>query len=274
MITVVVPLYNKGEYVAKTIDSILSQDLSNWECVIVDDGSTDNSADIVKSYSDKRIRYVYKKNGGVSSARNYGVSVANGSWILFLDADDTLSEKCLSDFENAIKRYEDSNLISANFYITNNYKKQIVGSSEIGYIKNPLKSLFLDKLYMRPGAFIIKKEMAELNPYSEKYSRYEDFEVQIRYCNSCHIAHFSCSVMNYVQEATEYSKRSSNPNKDFLGHLKLRQGNVWENMIILNCMYIALRNYSVIDNTSIRAYVKYLPAIFFIKILKALCQLI
>lgn len=90
MISIIIPLYNKEHYILDTINSVFCQTNKDWECVIVDDGSTDRGPELVKNIHDSRIKYLKKKNGGVSSARNFGVSKAMGEWILYLDADDTL----------------------------------------------------------------------------------------------------------------------------------------------------------------------------------------
>jgi len=86
-VSAVIPAYNAGKFLAETIESVLAQTYRNIECIVVNDGSTDNTAEIAKSFSDK-IRYFEKPNGGVSSARNFGIAEARGELIAFLDADD------------------------------------------------------------------------------------------------------------------------------------------------------------------------------------------
>lgn len=88
MISVVIPLYNKEGQIKKTIDSVLEQSFQNFEIIIINDGSTDKSVDVVQTFTDSRIRLFYQKNQGVSVARNRGVEVAQFDYIAFLDADD------------------------------------------------------------------------------------------------------------------------------------------------------------------------------------------
>ena len=90
MISVIIPLYNASRFIAETLASVQSQTYSDWECIVVDDGSTDNSAAIVKNIavSDERIKYVYQENAGPSAARNHGLQLAKGEYVQFLDADD------------------------------------------------------------------------------------------------------------------------------------------------------------------------------------------
>lgn len=89
MISVIIPIYNKQRFIGRCIESVLSQTYTDWELLLIDDGSTDASAERIQSYlADQRIRYIYKENGGVSSARNRGIKEAKGEWIIYIDADD------------------------------------------------------------------------------------------------------------------------------------------------------------------------------------------
>ena len=87
LISVVIPNYNYGRYLSQAIDSVLAQSYSNMEIVVVDDGSTDNSEEVLRSYED-RVRWFRQENEGVSTARNFGVEKSHGALIAFLDADD------------------------------------------------------------------------------------------------------------------------------------------------------------------------------------------
>lgn len=88
LVSIVTPCYNGAKYIAETIESVLSQTYQNWEMIIVDDGSRDNSAEIVNRFTDSRIIYVYQDNAGSAAARNNGIRRADGQYIALLDADD------------------------------------------------------------------------------------------------------------------------------------------------------------------------------------------
>lgn len=96
-IAVIVPCYNQGKYLSDALDSLLAQTFVDWECIVVDDGSTDNSAAVAKTYvaKDSRIRYVYQKNAGPSAARNKGVALTSAPLIFFLDGDDIILPELL-----------------------------------------------------------------------------------------------------------------------------------------------------------------------------------
>jgi teichuronic acid biosynthesis glycosyltransferase TuaG len=96
LVSVIMPAYNAGRFISQAIDSVLNQSYHNWELLIVNDGSSDNTTEIVKRYSDKRIQFREQKNRGVSSARNSGLRQMTGSFYCFLDADDVLPPDSLS----------------------------------------------------------------------------------------------------------------------------------------------------------------------------------
>ena len=103
--SVIIPLYNKEHYICKTVESVLKQSFIDYELIIVNDGSTDNSLEVVSNILDNRIRLINKINGGVSSARNKGINIANGQYICFLDADDTWNINYLCEMHRLINKY-------------------------------------------------------------------------------------------------------------------------------------------------------------------------
>lgn len=105
-VSIIVPCYNQAQYLDECLQSVLEQTYHDWECIIVDDSSPDNTEEIAKKWleKDSRFKYLKKENGGVSSARNFGIEKANGTWILPLDGDDKIGTEYLSlaakHFEN------------------------------------------------------------------------------------------------------------------------------------------------------------------------------
>lgn len=115
MFSIIIPLYNKAKSIANTINSILSQTYQEYEIIVVDDGSTDNSADVVKTISDKRIRLIQKENGGVCSARNYGIRAAKYDYIALLDADDLWDTLYLEEQVKLINEFPKAAMWGINF---------------------------------------------------------------------------------------------------------------------------------------------------------------
>ncbi|MBD1420245.1 glycosyltransferase family 2 protein [Sphingobacterium chuzhouense] len=100
--SIIIPCYNQANFLGDTLASVLKQSFKNWECLIIDDGSPDNTAEIAKEWekNDCRFKLYQKENGGLSSARNHGLSKAKGEYIQFLDADDCLNESKLTKCYN------------------------------------------------------------------------------------------------------------------------------------------------------------------------------
>ena len=98
-LSIVVPVYNVEKYIVRCISSLISQDYDDYEIIIVNDGTPDNSIEVLTSkISDERITIIHQENGGLSSARNVGMHHANGEYIWFVDSDDWVEKNCLSGF--------------------------------------------------------------------------------------------------------------------------------------------------------------------------------
>lgn len=124
LFSIIVPVYNADKYLDQMIQSVLSQSYTNWELILIDDGSNDNSLEICTNYckNDNRIKVFHKKNTGVSDSRNIGINKSLGKWIVFLDADDWLEYDFLQSFYQSYMENE-SDLIIANFYWSKNSRK-------------------------------------------------------------------------------------------------------------------------------------------------------
>lgn len=117
MFSVVIPLYNKEDCVLKTLNSVLCQTYHDFEIIMVDDGSTDNSLITVSSINDDRMRVFSKPNGGPSSARNFGIKESKGDYIAFIDADDLWSPDFLFEMKRLISDYPDADIYGFNYGI-------------------------------------------------------------------------------------------------------------------------------------------------------------
>lgn len=157
-ISVIVPVYNVEKYLPRCIDSILAQTFTNFELLLIDDGSKDRSGEICEEYAkkDPRIRVFHKENGGVSSARNLGLDNAKGEWICFADSDDKVSDDYLKHMTNAIN--------DEVMLIISNYRKE---KDSICAVKL-FDAILHDKDIVR--YFITNKVFALSAPYSKLYN--------------------------------------------------------------------------------------------------------
>lgn len=115
MFSVIIPLYNKEKYISNTINSVLNQSFPDFELIIVNDGSTDNSLAEIEKFTDNRIKLVSQTNSGESSARNHGISNAKYEYIAFLDADDLWSVDYLKSINEIINKFPECGVFSTNY---------------------------------------------------------------------------------------------------------------------------------------------------------------
>lgn len=255
MISIIIPLYNKSHCINRTIDSVLSQSFRDFELVIIDDGSTDGSSEKIKTYLwDGRIKYYYKKNGGVSSARNYGVYLSSGEWIVFLDADDIMLENCLLELLNLVKTY---NVMvgTANLYREENKNKYLYSVSGNKHIvTDAFKECVLRRIILRTGNTIMHRDVVEAHPYRTDLSRYEDLESMINVMKEYEIAYTPVPVMIYTSDNAGLSINESNFSRDFISCLPENYDSYWEGVLYAQLYDQGLKFYS---NRKVQLRVKY-----------------
>ena len=129
LVSVIIPVYNAERYLNECIQSVLNNTYSNFELLCIDDGSTDKSLEILKKFAclDSRIKIITKKNGGVSSARNIGLHNCHGDYVMFLDADDYLTQDCIETLIDELKK-NNADIVSAR--AVNQLKNNLQNSSE------------------------------------------------------------------------------------------------------------------------------------------------
>ena len=114
--SIIIPLYNKERYVENAIKSILKQTITDYEIIIVNDGSTDSSKEIISKYVSDKIRIIdHQKNKGLSAARNTGIKNATSDYVTFLDADDLWKPNFLQTIKNLISSYPEAHIFATNY---------------------------------------------------------------------------------------------------------------------------------------------------------------
>jgi len=186
MISIIIPLYNKGKLIERSINSVLSQDYRDFEILVIDDGSTDNSASFVAAFSDPRVRYIYKENGGVSSARNRGMLEANGEWIYFLDADDEMHPGALAIYHQLIQKYPNHQLFTTNQdsrYSSNGklLRMRLRLGNTLHSSSNSILGFWLRLYSFCPGTMLFKKDLIkETGLFDERKTFFEDLDFSLR----------------------------------------------------------------------------------------------
>ncbi len=149
LLSVIVPCYNQEKYLAETLSSVLNQQYNNWECLIIDDGSTDTSSEIAKKFTieDNRFKLFVTENQGVANARNFGIHNSQGEFILPLDGDDLIGNNYLTDAINAFKGNPNLKVVYS--------KVELIGSQNGIWNLEPfnLKNLLRSNMIFCSGVF-------------------------------------------------------------------------------------------------------------------------
>ena len=185
--SVVVPLYNKADYISDCLKSALNQSFKDFEIVIVNDGSTDTSVSIVERFASDKIKLIHQKNSGASKARNNGVSFANGTYIAFLDADDIWKPNHLEALKESTDRYPNAGLYANNYSIkhSNNHvapaKLNIDGFKQQPFkLDNFFKASLQDTVVWTSAAAMKKDKFIDYGMFNPIYLSSQDLDLWIR----------------------------------------------------------------------------------------------
>ena len=147
MFSVVIPLYNKANNIEITLTSLLNQDFTEFEIIIVNDGSTDDGVEVINRFTnDKRINIIHQENKGASAARNKGVSAAKYDYIAFIDGDDEWTPNYLSEIKKAIELFPDAAMFCTAGLVRYDHEKETSRAKEkyLNRIVCGITSLFTD----------------------------------------------------------------------------------------------------------------------------------
>ncbi|MBC8259676.1 MAG: glycosyltransferase [SAR324 cluster bacterium] len=181
-VTVILPCWNRAAWLEKSIDSVLAQTFSDYELIVVDDASTDSTAEILDRYSGKISRIVFAENRGVSAARNAGITKSDCGWVAFLDSDDLWHpQKLQKQIEQTKARSEYPLHFTDEIWIRNgirvNPKKK--HQKKEGWIFQPSLALCL----MAPSTVLLRRELLEVHGlFDEQLPVCEDYDLWLRLC--------------------------------------------------------------------------------------------
>ncbi|WP_308992653.1 glycosyltransferase family A protein [Mariniflexile litorale] len=176
LVSIIVPCYNQAHYLSEALQSVLEQTYINWECIIVNDGSPDNTEHIAKQWLEKdaRFKYVYQENGGLPSARNFGIKKSLGVLILPLDADDILHPDYLKKTVPVLNKNSDLGIVSCYRYFFTGNKSNIIKEYKASG-SNYLDLMFENKLM--PSSIYRRTCWEEVGGYDETMKKgFEDWE--------------------------------------------------------------------------------------------------
>lgn len=181
--TIIIPVFNRSDTVAKTLESCIAQDYSDIEVIVVDDGSTDDSVEICKRYANaklpegKTVRLALQDNSGACAARNHGMSIATGDFLLFLDSDDTIPPHKISTQIHAMEKVGADCSISDFMTIDENGNN--ISLYRNNY--NPLEFIFHLKSPSNSAIIIRRSSLSNRMKWNTSLKRMQDFDFMLRY---------------------------------------------------------------------------------------------
>lgn len=208
-ISVIITTYNRANFIDRAIKSVLNQIYQDFEIIIVDDGSTDNTEEIIKGYKDKRIIYIkHKKNQGISAARNTRIKKSRGEYIAFLDSDDEwVPEKLSKQVKILQNESTEVGVVYSNLcYIDENGKdmNKLLNPKREGYI---YKDLLGENCVGPPSTLLIRKEcFNQVGLFDSQQDAHEDWDMWIRIAKSYKFALIKIPLVKYRLHSNQISK--------------------------------------------------------------------
>lgn len=169
-VSIIVPIYNEEENLRKCIESLINQTYKELEIILINDGSTDKSKEIIESFKDKRIVAIHKKNTGISDTRNKGIDKSTGDYIMFVDSDDYLELNCIERLIETAEK-ENSEIVMFNYYLETPSKRIEIKLPKIEARNLKEDKDLLTKIHLGPCTKIFKSELIKDNlfPLNLKY---------------------------------------------------------------------------------------------------------
>ncbi len=224
MFSVVIPLYNKEKAIRQTIQSVLNQTYTDFELIIVDDGSTDNSLEIARSFSDERIRLITQHNKGVSAARNTGIRAAEWPFVAFLDADDLWEPDYLAEMAQLISRFPDAAMYGCALDKLDGGKPHKLDyklpSGYMGYVQPYFEQARKHPLFWTSAVVINKRVTANTAYFNESIHYGEDIDLWMRIAYQFRVVFCDKVLVHYNLDAENRAMRRKIPyNKSVLSCL-------------------------------------------------------
>lgn len=212
--SVIIPLYNKEKFIENTINSVLNQTFTDYELIIVNDGSTDKSSEVVLQFEDERIHYLEQENLGVSSARNLGISFAKSDYIAFLDADDYWFSNFLEEIAVMINNFPNQKVFSAAFEIETSNKiipaQYSIEKSDHYQVVNYFEASCKESIIWTSSAAFHKDVFKEIGNFDTNIKSGQDTDLWIRIGLVYPIVFTEKILARYIYDATSLSKTKMN----------------------------------------------------------------
>lgn len=248
--SIIIPLYNKKNYIGKTLDSILNQSYSNFELIIIDDGSTDGSIDVVKKINNPKIKLICKSNEGVAITRNLGLLYSKYEYIIFYDADDIMHSQYLETINELITEFPECNAYATAYTIkskTKEYTIQLKHHAKAHIIQDYCLESYINKIpiFTICNTCFKKSIFRKIGLFEANIKYGEDLDLLLRTAVNTPIAYSSRILYIYVQDSennAHFNKKSKL--NEFTNYSKWYKYNYFcKRSIYLYTSYILIRHF-------------------------------
>lgn len=224
-VSVIIPSYNYAHFIPDCLNSVFSQEIDDIEVIVIDDGSTDNTGEVLKPYAD-RIRYIRQENAGLSSARNHGLRLCTGEYILFLDSDDLLGENSILARLVLLRNKPDIGIAVCRnkLFSSINDKNEPVIFGEWPLFRRDLDIHLYYFNIAPPHAFLMRRSVyLKVGYFDEKLRACEDYDYWLRcLINGCRFETADNSIVYYRKHQASMSANSENQlNHDYILHTRM-----------------------------------------------------
>ena len=214
LFSVIVPAYNREKTIGRTIQSVLKQKYTNFELIIVDDGSKDNTSLAVTPYlEDKRVKYISQENGGAQKARNHGLHLANGEFLMFLDSDDELLPNCL---ERVVKVYQEKPNVGSVYFLNGIYDDNgVLKKNRNDHLSGNIYKDVLEQGYLTSSSFITMRRSVfdVIGEWDEKFPASQDDDICFRISKHFEVELIPEILGIYYLDAGKGNQISSSPKR-------------------------------------------------------------
>lgn len=238
--SIIIPAYNREKLISATIQSVIDQTFTDWECIVVDDGSTDGTKDVIKGLieKDSRIRYIYQENAERSAARNNGINNARGEYICFLDSDDFYLDSHLQQLWTKIKSNKLS-LIITDYIESKNGNDKLIISKSIVEFESTLQYVFLSGII--PARVCGNSTIFKKYKFDEDITIVEDSILWARIVQEYPILELKQATVKYsIHDSNSINLNSKNAIKKLNGLriLKRRYILIWKQLSLYDRLKI------------------------------------
>ena len=232
LVSVIIPCYNHAQFLAQAVESVLTQSYSDFEIIVVDDGSTDNTTEVVRRHSP--VRYVYQENAGLSSARNTGLRHSRGKFLVFLDADDRLLPHALETGVGCIRERPECAFVSGRCRVIDSKGAILPSPKQLQIEREHYVQLLRGGTYIWcPATVLYQRCVFEfVHGFNPKVNPAADYDLYLRVTRDF-------PVYSHAQIVAEYRKHSSNMSRDVsrMQHAALAAHEAQSNFVKANCHY-------------------------------------